>query len=333
MKHTIQAMALFLIMNFILGCGSGSEKSGITICFSFQDLETQGWVFAHRTITEILKQKNITVIERNANQDANRQLEQVNDALAQNVDGVIIIPQDGQSALSIIGEANRSGVPIGIYNRPPSDSARAAIVVVANNESISEMTVDFMANEAKKIGKKVTPLILVGDMGDPNAIARRKGFYNVVQKNPDLFNQAIEVPTKWDAPTALANLEAAMQLNPDVDFIFTSSDFMYPQIRAVLEALGKWKGKGEDGHVILGGVDGDENACALMKNGFVDATGVQDLYFEATVLIEALLKAIADKNVKPDQWILDPGFVVTLDNLPEIEQQMWGCRVLADNGK
>jgi inositol transport system substrate-binding protein len=53
---------------------------------------------------------------------------------------------------------------------------------------------------------------------------------NVIEKNPDLFNEVIEVPTKWDAVTARANLEAALQRNSNVDFIFTASDFMYPQV-------------------------------------------------------------------------------------------------------
>lgn len=45
-----------------------------TICFAFQDLETEFWVAAHKAITETLRSKGIRVIERNANQDANKQL-------------------------------------------------------------------------------------------------------------------------------------------------------------------------------------------------------------------------------------------------------------------
>ena len=31
----------------------------------------------------------------------------------------------------------------------------------------------------------------------------------------------------------------------------------------------------------MAGLDGDVNACRQIKAGFVDSTGVQDLYFEA----------------------------------------------------
>ncbi len=310
----------------------GETEDQITICFGFQDLETEFWVAGHKAITETLRSKGIRVLERNANQDANRQLEQIRDAIAQEVDGIIIIPQDGESAVTIVAEANRAGIPIAVFNRPPSDRSNPALVVVADNEKIAEEAVAHMAKVAREKGRgrKWKPLIVVGDLGDRNAVARRQGFFNVIEKNSDLFEAPIEVPSKWDPATTLANLEAALQANPDVDFLFTSSDFLYPQIKAVLEPLGKWKKTGETGHVILGGLDGDSTAYKLMEAGYVDATGVQDLFFEANAIMDALLEAIAAGERTPEKWIEDPGFALTQDNMAERAEEMWGYRVLQE---
>lgn len=310
-----------------------SEKKQPTIAFCFQDLETEFWVAGHKAITETLKAKGVKVLERNANEDANKQLEQVKDAIAQKVDGIIIIPQDGESAVAISKVANEAGVPIAIFNRPPSNKDAKSLVVVANNEKIAEQAVSYMADEAKKLNKKIKPLILVGDLGDPNAVARKKGFYNVIDANKDLFEKPIEVPTKWDAPTALANLKSAMQANPDVDFIFTSSDFLYPQIKSVLEPLGKWKKVGDPNHIILGGLDGDSSAGRLMDEGYVDSTGVQDLYFEAKSAMDAVLKAIEASEKTPNEWIDDPGFALTQGNMKEKRLDMWGNKLRADKGE
>ncbi|MFX8227201.1 substrate-binding domain-containing protein, partial [Acinetobacter baumannii] len=79
----------------------------------------------------------------------------------------------------------------------------------------------FMAKQAMKLGKKkVKPLIMVGDLGDPNAVERKRGFDDVIKKYPNLFEKPVEVPTKWDAATGLRNLQSALQANPDVDFLF-----------------------------------------------------------------------------------------------------------------
>jgi inositol transport system substrate-binding protein len=312
------------------GAAAGEQK---TICFAFQDLETEFWVAGHKAIVETLNGLGVNVIERNANEDANKQLEQVKDCIAQGVDGIIIIPQDGESAVTIVGEANKAGIPIGVFNRPPANDSNPTLVIVANNEVITQQAVEHMAEEAKLLGRKVTPLIMVGDLGDPNAVGRRQGFYNVIEANPDLFNEVIEVPTKWDGATALANLEAAMQANPEVDMLFTSSDFMYPQIRSVLEPLGRWTKVGEEGHMILGGLDGDSTACRLMREGYVDATGVQDLFYEADTIMQAMLDAIAAGETTPENWMDDPGFALTQANWEDRAEDMWGCKLVVDAGE
>ena len=93
----LKIISVSLLMMMPLSCNRGGEEQ-TTICFGFQDLEAEFWVAAHKVITETLSEQGVKVIERNASQDANRQLEQIRDAIAQGVDGIIIIPQDGQSA-------------------------------------------------------------------------------------------------------------------------------------------------------------------------------------------------------------------------------------------
>ena len=299
----------------------------VKVCFAYQDLETEFWVASHEAIIGSLNDQGVEVIERNANQDPNVQLEQIRDCITQGVDAILMIPQDGDSAVTIIGEANEAGVPIGVFARPPApDNPNPALVVVADNKAIAEATVDHMVAQAEAKGEEVKPLIMVGDLGDPNAVERKDGFYAAIDKAEEgTFAKPIEVPTKWDAATALANLQSALQANPDVGMIFTSSDFMYPQIEAELKARGMWKKIGEDGHVILGGVDGDIRACNLMKDQYVDATGVFDLYYEADIILEELLAAVEAGEAEPEETLVDPGFALTQDNLSEKEQDTWGC--------
>lgn len=334
MKVTIRIASVLILFGLLLAsCGqstTGGSASAKKICFSYQDLETEFWVAGHAAIVKALKDKGIQVIERNANKDPNKQLQQVRDCISQKVAGILIIPLDGESVIPIIAEANKANIPIALFNRPPASSnTNPALVVVADNEKIAETTVEYMAQQAKKLGKKVRPLIMVGNLSDTNAVDRKKGFDTVIARYPDLFYKPVEVATKWDAATGLAGLQNAMQANPDVDFLFTSSDFLYPQIQSVLQPLGKWKPVGDPGHVILGGLDGDSRACGLMRNKYVDATGVQDLYYEANTLLAAELKAIDAKEAKPDQRLNDTGFALTQENMQTREKDMWGCNLPA----
>jgi len=324
-KVFVLITVLCLLAPTLLFSAGAKESSETTIAFCFQDLETEFWVAGHKAITQTLRENGIKVIEKNANEDANRQLEQVKDAITQGVDGIIIIPQDGESALTIARACNAAKVPIGIFNRPPSDKSAKNIVVVADNEVIAEAAVEHMAQEAMKLGRKVYPAIMVGDLGDPNAVGRRQGFMNVIAKYPDLWaHPPIEIPTKWDANVALANLQSAMQANPKIDFLFTSSDFLFPVIKSVLAPLGKWTKINDPNHVILGGLDGDVTAAQLLEEGYLDATGVQNLFFEADVMLETMLAAIKAGEKTPNQWIDDPGFALTQANLDTKAEDMWG---------
>jgi ABC-type sugar transport system substrate-binding protein len=326
-RFGIALTAAALVASSAMFLTPAQAQSDTTICFGFQDLETEFWVAGHRAITDTLRNQGVEVLEYNANEDPNRQLEQVRECIAQGVDGIIIIPQDGDSAVTIVAEA-----------QAPNDQSKG-IVVVADNVSATEQAVEFIAQKALRqweiTQEPINPLILVGALQDTNAIGRRDGFFNVInrynERYPGMFNEPIEVATEWDAATALANLEAAITANPEVDFIFTSSDFLFPTIRSVLEPRGMWVPAGQPGHVLLAGLDGDATACMLIDEGYVDATGVQDLFLEAELTLSAILRSIEEGNTQPNEVLLDPGFALTAGNIQYQRSDMWGC-VLYDEG-
>jgi ABC-type sugar transport system substrate-binding protein len=334
MKKIARLVGVLLILALVLPSTIRTVRAADTkkICFAFQDVGTEFWVASFQAIKEALKKEGFEVTELNAGHDANRQLEQIKDCIAQKVDGIILIAQDGESGSTIVSTAQEADIPIATFNRPPADMTKG-IVVVADNQLVARQAVEFMAQKAlgrfEVTGKKSTPVILVGDLADPNAVKRRAGFMDVINKYPNLFNKPIEIATGWDAQKALAGLEAAVTANPDVDFIFTSSDFLFPTIRGVLDSHKMWIPTGQKGHVILGGLDGDATACKLIKDGYVDATGVQDLYTEAKMTVDGLLGAIKDSKPQTNVVLQDPGFALNAGNIDFREKDMWGCVLLA----
>ena len=76
-----------------------------------------------------------------------------------------------------------------------------------------------------------------------------------------------------------------------------------------------WKKIGEESHVTKAGLNGDKTACQLIKDGYIDATGVQDLYFEAGAALKAILSVIVEKEAQPNTVIEAPGFALTQANI------------------
>ncbi len=216
---------------------SCADSSGglLTIGVAFDTLQTEYWVASIETMRAELEKRNYKMIEAIADNDANRQFEQVNNFIAQGVDGIIIAPKDAQSVVNMIRKANRADIPIVVYNRPPAESDTKSVTIVADNFAITKATVTYMAEKAKASGKKYKGMILIGDLGDMNAIERRNGYFDVIKKYSDIIEDTAQVPTEWDNEKALARVTNAFQANPDINFIFTSSDLHLPAIISVLK--------------------------------------------------------------------------------------------------
>ncbi len=115
MKKRLVFVLLTVILIMPQAFAGGKSDTGsreLTIAFCFQNLETEFWVASYKAITETLVANGIKVIEKNANEDAGRQLEQVKDSIFQGVDGIIIIPQDGESAVAIARECTKPVFPL-----------------------------------------------------------------------------------------------------------------------------------------------------------------------------------------------------------------------------
>lgn len=305
------------------------DLTGITLAFVYQDLETEFWVEAYNWAMENMVAAGAEVIEYNAKEDVNKQLEYTQDACIQGVDGILMVPQDSDSAVACAQVANEYDIPIAFVNRIPSDMESVnSIACMADNEGIARGAMEFVLEQAIAQYGKVNVIHMIGDLGDVNAIYRRDGFVAAMEKYADNIGEVYEVATQWDANVALANLQTVLQQTDDIQVLCCGSDFLYPQIESALDEVGLWNKLGEDKHVYMCAVDGDSGAAALMDAGYVDATGVQDVYNECRLCIEAIAAAIEAGETQPNELLTDPGVAQTTESMKENRHAMWGFQVL-----
>ncbi|WP_083656182.1 sugar ABC transporter substrate-binding protein [Mongoliimonas terrestris] len=293
-----------------------------TIAVLFDGLYSEFWVAGIQIIRDDLEKRGFQIMEAISDQDDNKQFEQVRAAIAKKVDGIIIVQTDSNAVIPAIKAANAANIPMVHFNRPPAPSDAFSVAIQADNQKIAREAVLHSCKVAKESGRKHQAAILIGDLGDPNAIQRRDGFEEAVGQFPDAVEVVARVPTEWNADTAFAGLTNALQANPDISFVFTSSDFLIPQITQALKAADKWAPIGAENHVIFTGFDGFPAAYGLMNDKLMDACGVQNLFYETELAIQAILDLQAGKTV--EKLLLDPGFAITQDNLEEKKEEMWG---------
>ncbi|MEQ8849946.1 sugar ABC transporter substrate-binding protein [Botrimarina sp.] len=311
-------------MATLLGC-EPRESPEVTIGVAFETLQTEYWVASFDAFRDELSERGFGVREAVADGSADRQLDQVHALIGMGVDGLVIAPKDATTVVPMILAANRAQVPIVLYNRPPAANEGQSVTVVADNYKLARATVEYMIDRAREGGVDCKALVLIGDLADQNAIARRDGFEDAVAAHPDVVEVVARIPTEWSQEKALAGMTNSLLAHPEINFVFSSSDFLFPSVVSALEAAGKYHPVGDPGHVLLGGFDGDSMAYRMLVEGYLDADGVQDVFFECTASIDALLAT--RRGESPPPIVNDPGFVIHQGNLEEMAPRMWGARV------
>ncbi len=211
-----------------------------TVALLFDSLVSPFWVSGLDIMRAKAKEKGWTVLENISNFDDNKQFEQVKAMIARKVDGILIIQTDSKAVIPAIRAANAANIPMVHFNRPPAKSDAYSVAIQADNRTIMRNTVDYLVSVAQKAGGKYKACILIGDLGDVNAIQRRDGFMDAVNPHKDIIEVVARVATEWNADKAFAGLTNALQANPDLNMLVTSSDFLHPQIEQVLKSANKW---------------------------------------------------------------------------------------------
>ena len=81
------------------------------------------------------------------------------------------MPKDAQTCLPMIKAANAANTLIVLFNRPAAESDAKSVVVAAVNYTLTKETVGHLVDRARETGKKHRAMILIGDLGDINAVA------------------------------------------------------------------------------------------------------------------------------------------------------------------
>ena len=300
-----------------------------TIALLFDSLTTPFWLQSREALRSEADRRGWAVLEALSNMDDSRQYQQLKAMIQRGVDGIVIIPTDNKAVIPAIQAANEAHIPIVCFNRPPAESDAYSVAVVCDNRDLMRRTVLALIAKARRQGEPCKAALLVGDLGDLNAVNRRAGFEEAVAQNKDFVEVVAQIPTEWNADKAFARLVNALQAHPDINMLVTSSDFLTSQIEQALRQAGKWKKTGEPGHVWIAGFDGDENAYRELAAGYYDVDGVQNIGYEVKLAYEALEREW--RGEKSKKIVLDPGLVIMQDNLNEKRDDMWGYQVWLAN--
>lgn len=317
MRRLLTAACLVLL------AGTVMAGQNIRIGVSMDIFDSPFWVANSIAIKEEAKKLGVEAIEVVADGDSNKQMQQIENFIAQKVDAIICAPHDTRAIVAAIKKANAAGIPFITNNRAAAPGAEVALNAGTGNYELSLKVGEAFAKHARDNNVKLKILEIIGDFRDENATLRHNGFNDGLKSAGDLCEVVVEVPCEWKAELALAGTVNAFSARPDINAVFCPSDGMFPAVAAGMRQQNVWFKRGEPGHVLAATLDGAREGLDGIKDGYIDMQAVQDTLETGRECVRAAVKLAKGGKLDSNQWV-DPGYIVTPENFDELAPKTWG---------
>lgn len=288
------------------GSASGGSKT-ITIGVSVADQKSLFYIAAVDGMKKAAADAGVTLNILSADNDANKQVNQVNDLLTQNVNALIFIAQDATSAAAGVKAANAANVPvIAVDEKPEAGSGQLATYIATDSVKAAK---DLCTWLFKKIGGSGDIGILQGVLGATAMVQRTAGCNQALAANPTIKVVATQ-SANWDETQGYKAAQNMLQANPSIKAIFAESDAM---------ALGAAKAAKDANRTIVSvGIDGFPTMIAGIKANLTQATQAQIPYKMGQLAVADAIKiANGDTTSVPALQYQDT-VLVTADNVNSV---------------
>lgn len=288
--------------------GGGKEKSytiGLAMHFMRDDYAINV-VDAVKAVAA--KYPGSRVVITDANADPPKQLSDMENLIAQNVDAIIVIPFDEKAILPAIDMANKKNIPVIAITYIPNAKVLTTVAAsgdYANGKATGELLV-------KKMGGKGKLAII--DLGFSlwRIDQRIQGFEDAI-KGTEIKVVARQSGT--DQAKIQDIVSGILTANPDLNAVWATFS---NQIVAASDALRTANRK----DIFLSGIDADKAIIARIKEGWITGTAAQFPKEHGRLAAEAAFAALQGKSVKETYDV--PVGVVTADNADEMSVKIWG---------
>ena len=161
------------------------------------------------------------LIYRDAKDSSDLQVQQIRDLLKENIDILLVSPNEAQPLTPIVEEVFTKGIPVVVLDRKTASNLYTSFVG-ADNYQIGQLAATYIAHMLSGKGKIIE---IVGLPGSTPAIEREKGFSDGLRQYPNL-KIISEIYGNWLKDKASIQLEKNIDKLSQADVVFAHNDLM-----------------------------------------------------------------------------------------------------------
>ena len=251
--------------------------------------------------------------------DADSQAQQIEQAISQNPDVLVVLPQDGAALTPVARRAEQAGIPVVNIDRLFTTPDAATATILGDNYQIGVLAAEYIAEELNCEGNVVE---IQGLAGISVTTDRTKGFTDTLRaKCPGGGIRIVaSQPGDFNPDKGLTVMENILQAQQQIDAVYTHDDDM---AQGVVQAI---RNAGREDEMFLTGVGGSKAAMEQIKEGgLYRATFLYNPNMAASAVNMARLIALGEgfsELVPPEvpRQLIVPAAVVTQENVEEYEE-------------
>ena len=298
MKKLIRNVCLAAFATTLASSVLAEDK--IAIGFSFGQSVHPFFIAMEKGAQDAAKENNVDLLVTSANYKVENQVTNIENLMVKKVKAILLNPVDSKALAPVVGKAMSNNVPvvtvdIGIIGTPTASH------IASDNIEIGRMAARHIVEQVK--GK--ANLGFIGVETVTSTLDRQKGFFEVMDKNPE-----IKVLAKYgngmEREPAMNDTENMMTAHPDINVIFGVNE------SSAIGALGAVRAKNLKNVLIVGVDTTPDMLTAIKSNTAVKATIAQDPYMMGRTALLTALKIV--KGEKVEQQIAVKTDVVTAEN-------------------
>ena len=295
----------------LLALGVGTARAqDVTVMTSVPGLNFPFFVHMLKAMQDEGKALGVKTIESDGQNSAPKQTADVEAAVVQGVNGIVISPIDVNAMAPALQTSIDNDVPVVTIDRRVSGVNGITAHVGADNvkggEAQGEWVMAAFPNGANIIN-------LQGQPGASPAIDRNKGLHNVLDAHADKYKFVAEQTANFARDQGLAvteSLLAGMTSPPDV-IVAAHDDMALGAIEAV---------KARNLNVQVIGFDALPEALAAVRDGALAGTVEQFPGGQSRKAMQIMVDLLKDKKKPESDLVLLTPIMITKDNLDKAER-------------
>lgn len=240
--------------------------------------------------------------------DADAQIQYIETAIAQKVDGIVTMALNPPAFIPVIAQAAEAGIPLMLVDGDAPESERLAFFGTNAYESgiTSGKVIEEISGGKAKVG------IITAGLDIQQINERIQGIQDYFKDKPDLEVVAVE-DSRADPVIGRDLAVALLQAHPEINVMFGGGAVDTPAVAQAVEDLGL------QGKVMVIGMNDTPQALDYLRSGTIQAILAEKPYAMCYMATEALYKTIVEKQEVTG--VVNTGVtVVTKENIDTYKQ-------------